>query len=86
MLDQRLPETVEYFSYLGSMAKVMQDIHVILNPVLPWQKQKQEYNFHQQTGLKFEEEPSKLLHLEHNILYYWKLDTSEIISEIHEKF
>jgi hypothetical protein len=69
MIDQKRPETVEYFGYLVSMAKVMQDVHAILNPVLSWQKQQQEYHFHQQTGLKFEEETDKLLHLEYNFLW-----------------
>jgi len=64
LIDQKQPETVQYFSYLGSMAKLTQDLKGILNPVLPWQTQRQEYHFHQQTGLKFEEETSKLLHLE----------------------
>jgi hypothetical protein len=35
MIDQIQPETVEYFGYLVGMAKVMQDVHGILNPVLP---------------------------------------------------
>jgi hypothetical protein len=39
MIDQKQPKTVEYFSYLGSMVKLMQNVHRILNPVLPWQKQ-----------------------------------------------
>jgi hypothetical protein len=86
MIDQIQPETVEYFSYLGSTEKLMQDFHGILNPVFSWQKQQQEYHFHQQTGKKFEEETSKLLHLENNFVWYWKLDTSEIRSEISERF
>jgi hypothetical protein len=37
-----------------------------LNPELPWQSSiQQEDSFHQQIGLKFKEETSKVLHLEH---------------------
>ena len=53
LIDQKQPETVQYFSYLYIMTKLMQDLKGILNPVLPWQKQRREYHFHQQTGLKF---------------------------------
>jgi hypothetical protein len=38
MIDKKQPETVEYLSYLGSMAKTMRDVHGMLNPVLSWQK------------------------------------------------
>ena len=41
--------------------------------------------FHQQIGLKFEKEASKGLHLEHNIIWCWNLDISEI-SEIAGNF
>jgi hypothetical protein len=45
-----------------------QDIHVTLNPELPWLKQQEEKSFHHQIGLKFEEESSKVPHLEYRIV------------------
>jgi hypothetical protein len=42
--------------------------------------------FHQQTGREFKEEPSEVLHLEHNTVRCRNLDTSESRSEIPEKF
>jgi hypothetical protein len=50
---------------------MMQDVHVKLNPELPWQKSsiQQEESFHQQTGLKLKEEISKVLHLEHSFVW-----------------
>ena len=35
MIDQKQPENVEYFNYLGSRIKLMQDVHVKFNPGLP---------------------------------------------------
>jgi hypothetical protein len=45
----------------------MQGVHVKLNLDLPWKSniQQEEDSFHQQTGLKYKEETSKVLHLEH---------------------
>ena len=40
---------------------------------------------HQQIGLKFEEETSKMLHLEHGFIWYWNLDASGSRSEIPGK-
>jgi hypothetical protein len=48
--------------------------------------QKEEDSFHQQTGLKFKEQISEMLYLEHSVVLCWKLDTSEIRSEILGKF
>ena len=45
-----------------------------------------EDSFHQQTGLKFKEEASKLLHLERSFVWCWNLDTSESRSEVSGKF
>jgi len=42
--------------------------------------------FYQQTGLKFKEETSEVLRLEHNIVVCWNLDTSESRPEILGKF
>jgi len=43
---------------------MIQDVHLKLNPALPWQMQLQqeEGSFHQQIGLRFEEVNSKMLH------------------------
>jgi hypothetical protein len=43
-------------------------------------------NFHQQIGLKFLEETSDMPHLEHCIIWFWKVDTSASRSEMHGKF
>jgi hypothetical protein len=46
-------------------------LHVKLNPGLPLQKQHstRRRSFHQQIGLKFKEEASKVLHLEHSFVW-----------------
>jgi len=41
---------------------------------------------HHQTGLKFKEESSKVLHLEYNFVWCWNLDASESRSDIPGKF
>jgi len=48
-----------------------EDVRVKLNPGLPWQSciQQEEGSFYQQIGLKFEEETSKMLHLEHGVTW-----------------
>jgi len=38
IIDQKQLENVECFKYLGSMLTMMEDVHVKLNPGLPWQK------------------------------------------------
>jgi len=45
----------------------------------------QEDSFHQKNGMKFKDETSKVLHLEHNFVWRWNLNTSESISEIPGK-
>jgi hypothetical protein len=59
-----------------------------LNPELSWLKQhsQEEQSFHQQTGLKFKEETSKVLHLEHSLVWCLNVDISESRSEISAKF
>jgi hypothetical protein len=48
----------------------MQDVHVKLNPRLPWQIGiLQEDSFHQQIEFKFTEETSKVLHLEYSFVW-----------------
>jgi len=51
----------------------MEDVLVKLNPGLPWQKLHStgRRHFYQQIGLKFEEETSKKLHLEHGFVWCW---------------
>jgi hypothetical protein len=44
---------------------MMEDIFVKLNRELPWQKD----SLYQQIGLKFVEETSKMLHLEHGFVW-----------------
>ena len=47
---------------------MMQGVHVKLNPVLPWQRQQSTKRkfFIQKHGLKFKEEASEILRLEHD--------------------
>jgi hypothetical protein len=54
--------------------------HVKLNPVfLDTRNIKQaEGSFRQQTGLKFEEKTSKVLHLENSFVWCWNSDTSKL--------
>jgi hypothetical protein len=48
---------------------MMEDVRVKSNPGMPWQNCiQQEDSFYQQIGLKFEEETSKMLHLEHGFV------------------
>lgn len=46
----------------------------------------EEGSFHQQTGSQFKEETNKVLHLEHSVLWCWKLDTLKRRSEIRGEF
>jgi hypothetical protein len=47
---------------------------------------KEEDSFDKHIGLKFVEETSEVLELEHRIIWCWNLDTSESRSEIPRKF
>jgi len=49
----------------------MEDVRVKLNPGLPWQKlhSTRRRPFYQHIGLKFEEETTKMLHLEHGFVW-----------------
>jgi hypothetical protein len=49
----------------------MESVLVKLNPGLPWQKLNltRRRIFFQQVGLKFEEESSEMLHLEHGFVW-----------------
>jgi len=44
---------------------MMHDVHMKLNPGIPWQSsfQEEEGSFYQHIGLKFKEETSEVLHL-----------------------
>ena len=56
---------------------------------MPWQNniQQEEYDTsHQQGGLKFRKETSKVPHLEHSSLWCWNLDSLESRSEIPGMF
>jgi hypothetical protein len=71
MIDQKQLENVEYFNYLGSMitsdARCTREIEYrIAMAKAAFNKKK---TFHQQTGLKFKEETSKVLHLEHSFVW-----------------
>ena len=46
----------------------------------------EEDSFHQETGLQFKEETSKVAHLEHSFVWCWNVDTSESRSGIPENF
>jgi hypothetical protein len=72
MIDQKQLENVEYFNYLGSMItsdarctrEIKSRIAMAKNSI-----QQEEKSFHQQTGIKFKEETSKVLHLEHSFVW-----------------
>ena len=69
MINQKQLENLVYIIYLGTL--MMQDVHVKLNPGLPWQSsiQREEDYFHQQNELKFKKETSKVLHMEHSFVW-----------------
>jgi hypothetical protein len=65
VIDQEHPESVEYFSCLGSMTTNGAIRTLKLNPGLLWKSVfEQEEHFHQKIRLIFKEEISKMLHLE----------------------
>ena len=64
----------------------MQDVHVKLHPGLSWkkttvEKKKKKRRRKLFSPLKFKKATSKMLYLEHSLVWYGNLDTSEIISE-----
>jgi hypothetical protein len=67
VIAQKQLENLEYFNYLGSMitnyARCTGEIKSRI--AMPSSIEQEEENFHQQTELKFKEETSKVLHLEH---------------------
>jgi hypothetical protein len=63
MIDQKQPENKEYFNYLGSM--VTNDARctsAIKSRIAMAKAAFNKKTFHQQTGLKFKEETSEMLH------------------------
>jgi hypothetical protein len=70
MIDQKQLENVEYFSYLGSMiTNDAMKLNEIQNCHGKSNIQQEEDSFHQQIGLKFKEETSKVLNLEHSFVW-----------------
>jgi len=68
--------------------QMMQYVYVTLKPRFPWKSsiQLEEGSFHQQIGLKFKEENTEVLHLEHSFVWSWNLDTSKSRSEVPGQF
>jgi hypothetical protein len=71
MIVKQQPENVEYFNYLGSM--ITNDVRCtceiksrIVMAKAAFTKKK---TFHQQTGLTFKEETSKVPHFEHSFVW-----------------
>jgi len=69
-MDQKQPENEEYLNYLGSMirndARRTGEIKSsIVMPRAAFDKN----SFHKSIGLAFKEETSKVLHLEHSIVW-----------------
>jgi len=51
---------------------ITQNVHVKLNPGLPWKKQlstKRRLFFQRKIGITFKEDTSKVLHLEHRFVW-----------------
>jgi hypothetical protein len=70
MIDQEQFENVEYFNYLGSMitnnARCTREIKSRI--VMAKAAFNNKKTFHQKSVLKFKEETSKVLHLEHSFV------------------
>ena len=70
IIDQKQLKSVEYFSYLGSMitngARCTREIKSRIAIAKATFNSKK--TFHQQIGLKWKEETSEVLQLEHNIV------------------
>jgi hypothetical protein len=70
MIDKKQLENVEHLNYLGSMitndARCTREIKS--GSAMKSSIRQEEESFHQQNGLKFKEETSKMLHLEHSFV------------------
>ena len=80
---------MEYDIYLGSM--ITNDVRCTREiksriAIAKSSTQQEENSFHQQTGLIFKEETSKVVHLEYSFVWCWNVDTSESRSEIPGRF
>jgi len=87
--DQKQPQNEEHSNYLCSIAtngawstceikSRTVTSHVAFN--------NNKHFFHQQIGFKLKEETGKVLHLEHDFVWCWNLDTSVSRSGIPGKF
>ena len=89
MIDQKKLEIVECFKYLGSMLTNDGRYTCEIKSRIALAKvafNKKKTLFYQQIGLKFEEETSKMLHLEHGFVWCRNLDASGSRSEIPGEF
>ena len=71
MIDHKHPENVEYFNYFGGMitndARFAREIiSMIVMGKATFNKKK---SLHQQTGLEYKENTSKVLHWEYSLLW-----------------
>jgi hypothetical protein len=70
-VDQKQPNNVEYFNFMVSMitnyARCTREIKSRI--FMTKSNIQQEVFFHKQIGLKFKEETSKVLHLEHSFVW-----------------
>ena len=72
IIDQKLVDNVEYFNYFGNMVRndarstreIKSSFAMAKNTI-----QEEEDSFHHKIGLKFKQETSKMLNLEHNIVW-----------------
>ena len=88
MIDQKQLENVEYFNYLGSMitngARCKREIKSRI--AMAKQLSTRKGSFYQQTGLKFEEETSRMLHFDYSFVWFWNLNSLESRSGIPGRF
>jgi hypothetical protein len=79
MADEKELENVEYFNCLGDV--ITNDArHTGENKsrIAMEQAEFKKKNLYQQIKLKFKEETSEVLHLEHSFVWCWKLSRSEV--------
>jgi hypothetical protein len=70
MTYQKQLEKVEYFNYLGSITNYARCTHGIKSriPMAKGAFNKKKTLFHQQIGLRLEEEANKVLHMKHSFI------------------
>ena len=89
MTDQKQPENVGYFNHFGSMITNCATCTCDSKSRIATAKvafNKKDDSFQHQIGLKLKKATSTMLYFEHSFVWCWNFDTSESISEIHEKF